>query len=235
MKTGIMQPYFLPYIGYFQLISAVDQFILYDNIKYTKKGWINRNRILSNNKDVYFSIPLKHDSDYLFIKNREISEVFNPNKILNQIKSAYFRAPFYTETINLISMLLNYKKSKNLFDYIHNSIITICQYLSIETDIKISSSIFIDHNLKSQDKVIEICKNLNSTSYINSIGGIDLYSSAEFKKNNIDLYFIKSNYFEYIQMNQNFIPWLSIVDVLMFNSLEKIKHEILNNYELIKG
>ena len=65
MRLAIMQPYFFPYIGYFQLIAAVDQFIVYDNIKYTKKGWINRNRMLQNGKDVMFSLPLKSDSDFL--------------------------------------------------------------------------------------------------------------------------------------------------------------------------
>ena len=95
MRLAIMQPYFFPYIGYFQLIAAVDMFIVYDNIKYTKKGWINRNRMLQNGKDVMFSLPLKSDSDYLDVCERELAADFNRDKLLNQFKGAYRRRPVF--------------------------------------------------------------------------------------------------------------------------------------------
>jgi hypothetical protein len=102
MKLGIMQPYFFPYIGYFQLITTVDMFIIYDNVKYTKKGWINRNRMLQNDKDVMFSLPLKNDSDYLNVCKRELAADFNRDKLLNQIKGAYRRAPYFAQTFPLM-------------------------------------------------------------------------------------------------------------------------------------
>ncbi len=95
MKIAIMQPYFVPYLGYFQLISAVDKFVVYDNIEYTKKGWINRNRILINNKDSMLTINLKKSSDFDNVINKEISNEFNRKKVLNKIKTSYKNAPFF--------------------------------------------------------------------------------------------------------------------------------------------
>src|SRR5690349_10134683 len=108
MKLAIMQPYFFPYIGYFQLINASDLFIVYDNIQYTKKGWINRNRFLQNGKDVLFSIPLKKDSDYLDVRDRDLALDFNKTKLLNQIKAAYQRAPYMNETYPIIEEIIQF-------------------------------------------------------------------------------------------------------------------------------
>jgi hypothetical protein len=233
MKLAIMQPYFMPYIGYFQLINSVDKFIIYDNIQYTKKGWINRNRILINEKDQLITLSIKKDSDYLNVVERKLSESWDKDKskMLNIIKSSYSKAPYFQETFELISKCLNYSEV-NLFKFIYNSIILINDYLEIKTPIIISSTINIDHTLKSQEKVLSLCKNQNAKIYINSIGGIELYNKETFKQNNIELNFIKSNPIQYKQFNNKFIPWLSIIDVLMFNSKEQIK-EYLNNYILI--
>ncbi len=120
----------------------------------------------------------------------------------------------------------------NLFTFILNSLNKINDYLDIKTPIIISSSINIDHSLKSQDKVIAICKAREATTYVNAIGGVDLYSKETFKLNNIDLKFIKSQPITYSQFGNTFIPWLSIIDVMMFNSKDTIK-EYLNSYILI--
>ena len=136
MKVGIMQPYFLPYIGYFQLIASVDQFIVYDNIKYTKKGWINRNRMLQNGIDVMFSLPLKKDSDSLEVVQRELAADFNRDKLLNQFKGAYRKAPYFGETMHLIERIIRFEDN-NLFSYLHHSIIQICKHLGITTDIRV--------------------------------------------------------------------------------------------------
>jgi len=231
MRLGIMQPYFLPYIGYWQLIHSVDKFVVYNNIKYTKKGWINRNRFLQNGKDADFTIPLKKASDFLNVRDRTISADFNRNKLLNQMKEAYKKAPYFNQIFPIFEKVLYYNEC-NLFDYIYFSIKEMCNILKIKTEIIISSNISIDHSLKSQDKVVAICKNMGADIYINAIGGQDLYSKETFSKNNIDIKFIKSNPFEYKQFNNEFIQWLSIIDVLMFNSEEEI-YKILNSYELI--
>ena len=109
-----MQPYFLPYIGYYQLIAAVDVFVVYDNIKYTKKGWINRNRMLRNGKDVMFSLPLKSDSDRLDVCQRELAVDFDPRQLLNTINGAYRRAPYFSLTSPLIEQIVMYD-DRNLF------------------------------------------------------------------------------------------------------------------------
>jgi len=230
-KLAIMQPYFLPYIGYFQLIAAVDVFVIYDNIKYTKKGWINRNRILLDGKETLISLPLKKGSDYLNVCERTISSDFNRNKILDQIKQSYKNAPNFSSVIPIIEDLINYP-NPNLFDFIFYSVIRICEYLEIKTKILVSSSISCDHSLKGQDKVIAICEALDSHTYINAIGGTELYSKATFENKNIDLYFLQAKPFHYQQFQNEFIPWLSILDVMMFVTKDKIQKQ-LTEYSLI--
>jgi len=225
-----MQPYFLPYIGYFQLMQAVDTFVVYDNIKYTKKGWINRNRFLREGKDAIFSLPLKAASDYLDIREREISPEFNRTRLLNQLNEAYRRAPYYAQTIPLIERIVRHHDG-NLFSYVFHSIKEVCEHLDISTEIRMSSEIQIDHSLKAQEKVLAICDSLGTRTYINSAGGTELYSKEVFSENGIDLQFIQSQPFEYPQFGNNFVPWLSIVDVLMFNSIGAIRSSILPNYE----
>ena len=232
MKVAIMQPYFLPYIGYFQLIGAVDVFVLYDNIKYTKKGWINRNRMLQNGKDVMFSLPLESASDLLHVCDRELASDFNRTKMLNQINGAYRRAPCFAQTYPLIEKIVMYEE-QNLFKFIQNSITKICEHLGVTTKIQISSSIAIDHNLKGQDKVLAFCEAIGASTCINAIGGIELYSRDVFRTRGIELKFIQSRPFEYAQFGNAFVPWLSIIDVMMFNPLEAIRECIASNYELI--
>lgn len=232
MKLAIMQPYFLPYIGYYQLIAAVDQFIVYDNIKYTKKGWINRNRMLLNGTDAIFSLPLKKGTDTLDVVNRELTADFNRIKLLNQIKGAYVGAPEFDSTYPVIERIVLCKET-NLFAYIHHSIAQLCKHLGIMTEIKISSDLPIEHELKGQNKVLALCKESGADTYINAIGGIELYNRDEFQAQGIDLQFIKARPFEYEQFGQPFVPWLSIIDVLMFNPLDQVISRIRNGYDLI--
>lgn len=232
MRLAVMQPYFLPYLGYFQLIGAVDLFIVYDNIKYTKKGWINRNRMLLNGTDKLFSLPLKKDSDFLDIVERKMSQDFNPVKFLDQFKEAYTLAPYFLEVYPLLEQIVRYD-DRNLFRFIYHSIVSICDHLGINTKIIVSSDIAIDHELKSQDKIIAFCRAVRADTYINPIGGIELYAKDKFEANGIDLKFIQSKPFEYAQFGNDFVPWLSIVDVMMFNPCDIIRECIFNNYDLI--
>jgi WbqC-like protein family len=197
-SVAIMQPYFLPYIGYFQLIAAVDQFIVYDNIKYTKKGWINRNRMLQNGKDVMFTLPLKGGSDSLDVCERELAADFNHNKLLNQFVGAYRRAPFFEQTFTLLEKIVQHEE-RNLFHYLHHSILSICEHLDISTKISTSSCMAIDHELKNQNKVLALCKAVDATTYINAIGGMNLYSSQTFRSEGLKLKFLRSRPFEYAQ------------------------------------
>ncbi|PKY11245.1 hypothetical protein B1757_05500 [Acidithiobacillus marinus] len=233
MKLAIMQPYFFPYIGYWQLMSEVDKFVVYDNIKYTKSGWIRRNRILLNGHDKLISLPIKNDSDFLDIKDRSISEIFylkEKEKIKNLIDAGYSKAPNYDTVKPIIDRILDQNES-NLFLFIYNSILTIKKYLGIDTELMISSEININHSLRNKYKVIEICKNLKSDHYINSIGGATIYNRNEFLSNGINLMFLKTRDIIYQQFNNGFIPNLSIIDVMMFNSTDQAK-ELLKQYIL---
>ena len=231
MKLAIMQPYFLPYICYFQLIAAVDQFVVYDNIKYTKKGWINRNRMLQNGKDVVFSLPLKNDSDSLDVCERELAADFNRDKLLNQIIGAYRRAAYFEQTFPLIEQIVRFGDA-NLFRYLHHSIVSVCAHLGLNTEIGMSSEIDIDHELKGQDKVLALCQALGAETYINAIGGMDLYDRDVFRAQGVAIKFIRSEPFEYAQFGALFVPWLSMLDVMMFNAPEQINSVIRGGYEL---
>ena len=232
MKLAVMQPYFLPYIGYYQLISSVDVFVVYDNIKYTKKGWINRNRFLQNGVSSTFSLPMKHDSDLLNVVDRELAADFNHLRLLNQLKGAYAKAPYFAQTFPLLERIVCHE-DRNLFRFIHNSIVEVCTHLRLTTVIRISSSVAIDHDLKGQEKVLSMCNALGAKVYINSEGGIELYSKDDFRARGIELRFVKSKPFEYAQYGNDFVPWLSIIDVLMFNPLETVRGSISHNFELI--
>lgn len=234
MKIGIMQPYIFPYIGYFQLINAVDCFVIYDNIQYTKKGWINRNRILSNGKDEYFTLPLLKGSDFLDVMDRHLSADWHKEKgkLLNKIKENYRKAPHFNDVINLIEDCFNYS-STNLFDFIFNALNKTLDYLSIKTKILVSSTLSVNHHLKAEEKVIAICKELHATTYINPIGGTELYSKEHFLKESIHLQFIKADNIQYKQFYNEFIPFLSIIDVMMFNSKPEITNYLNNSFTII--
>jgi hypothetical protein len=234
MKLAIMQPYFLPYIGYFQLIAAVDLFVLYDRIKYTKKGWINRNRMLVNGSDAMFSLPLKRDSDSLDVVERDIASDFIPDKLCQQIRGSYQRAPFFDATFPLVEKILQYR-DPNLFRFIHHSLTTLCRHLGITTDIRVSSGIPIPDGLKAQDKVLAICKAVGASTYINAIGGTELYAPQDFAQQGISLQFIRSRPLTYPQFGNPFVPCLSILDVLMFNPVDSVGQQIHTQFDLVPG
>jgi hypothetical protein len=234
MKLAIMQPYFFPYIGYFQLINAVDTFVVYDDIEYTKKGWINRNRILMNGKDFLFSIPLRNDSDFLEINKRFLADNYpeHKKKILGQVQSAYSRAPEFKKIFPLVEECMNFPDN-NLFNFILNSINKTCAFLDINTQFILSSALKIDKGLKGEEKVVAINKILGSSVYINAIGGQELYSKENFLQNGIELKFIKMGTIQYKQFNNEFVPGLSIIDVMMFNPKEKIKEYLQSHFTFI--
>lgn len=220
-----MQPYFMPYLGYYQLIANVDLFVIYDQIKYTKKGWINRNRILRNGADTFITLPLKSDSDTLDIIDRYISSDFEPIKIIRQIHGAYRSAPHVKEVMPLMEEILNFE-DYNLFRFNYNAIKKSCEYLGIKTPICVSSSISIDTDLKGEEKVLALCKKLGASIYVNPIGGLELYDKRVFEESRIELLFLRSLPFHYEQLGGEFVPWLSIIDVMMFNSRNVISNQI---------
>lgn len=232
MRVAIMQPYLLPYIGYFQLMSAADRFVVYDNIKYTKQSWINRNRIASQGQESFFTIPLKAGNDSADIAERSVAESFNPSKMLNKFKGAYQKAPFFNDIFPLLEKVFRYE-AENLFSFIFHSLHSTAEHLQIADNLIVSSAVPANHQLKGQDRVIAICKALDATEYINSEGGIDLYSRAAFSQQDIELKFLKSRPLEYQQNSGPFLPRLSIIDVLMFNPRESVTRLIQEHFDYL--
>lgn len=229
MKLGIMQPYFLPYIGYWQLIKVVDKYVIYDDVNFIKGGWINRNKILLNGNPFMINVPMQGASPFKKINEIQVGQ--NKEKVLQTIKQAYHKSPCFDNVYPLISEIILYD-NKNLALYISNSLKQISKYLQLNTEFILSSEISKNNDLKAQDKVISICNILGADVYFNAIGGQELYSKDEFIKNNIQLKFLKTNQIVYQQLKNEFIPWLSILDVMMFNSVEKI-NVMLDNYEMV--
>ena len=232
MRVAIMQPYFLPYVGYYQLIASVDLFVVYDNIKYTKKGWINRNRLLQNGTDAMFTLPLSKDSDSLDIRDRKLIDNFDKEKFLRKFEGSYKQAQYFEQTFDLLRQVVYFPKD-NLFDFIHNSLVETCRHLYIDTKIIVSSEIDINHQLHAQDKVIALCNALGAKEYINAIGGIDLYSRERFQEDGIQLRFIQPRVREYAQNSSTHIPSLSIVDMMMFSPIGIVVDCINSDFELV--
>ena len=234
MKLAIMQPYFMPYIGYFQLINTVDKFIFYDDVTFIKQGWINRNQILINNQAKMFSIPLSNASSHVLIKDVLISESAYQKwkkSFLNSILFSYKKAKNYSKINALIEKILE-KRPGTISELAIKSVIEVAQYLDLKTEFEICSDVYSNTYLSGQNRVLDICINEKATTYINPIGGMELYSKSVFQEKNIELFFIKANKLVYPQFSEEFVPFLSIIDVLMFNDIDEIQKQ-LNNFTLI--
>ena len=227
-----MQPYFFPYLGYFQLINAVDEFILLDDVNYIKKGWINRNHFLIKGEAFLFTVPLIRAS-----QNKKINEIFISNdgrwkdKFLNSLIINYKKAPFFDDFYPLIEEVIqaDIEKINELNYYALNRIV---DFIGINTIIKKASQMYNNNHLKAQERIIDICEQEKTNTYLNSVGGQNLYNKDLFKKENIDLKFIIPKFPEYQQFNGSFVSSLSIIDILMFNSPSGTRRMLLD-YELI--
>jgi len=229
MKLGIMQPYFLPYIGYFQTIKAVDKYVIYDDVNYIKGGWINRNNILINHEKKMFTVILKGASPNKLINEVEVGDDFR--KFSKTIQSNYSKSPYFNDVFPLLEDIITFE-DRCLSVFLANSIKKILLYLNVDTEILISSQLSKDCSLKGKDKVINICQNLNANEYYNAIGGQELYDKEEFASQGIKLNFLKTEIVPYDQQGSEFVPYLSILDILMFNSVEDINF-MLDSFELI--
>jgi len=223
--VGIMQPYFMPYLGYFQLIHASDYFVIYDDVKYTKKGWVNRNYIIVNGVKSLITIPLNRDSDYLKINERTIAQTFDAKSLFKKIEQAYKKSPNWHQYQDHVEYIIFYPK-RNLFDYLYNSIKTINLILGIKTPIYFSSQLKISEALKKQEKIFSVCKMFGATKYINLIGGEKLYGKEDFMNMGIHLSFLKSNSRIYPQASNSFIQHISILDTIMNQDPDETKEMI---------
>ncbi len=232
MTIAIMQPYIFPYIGYFQLINAVDKFVIYDDVNFINKGWINRNNILVGGKAHLFTIPLKDAS-----QNKLINEVYllagDPwrKKLLKTLQQSYQKAPNYHAVFSLVEEIVN-SSAESIYELTLIALRKVCAYMGIETEIVSSSRIYNNTDLRGPERILDICKQEGAAHYINPVGGMELYDKDKFEQEGIKLNFIKSVVHPYPQFQNAFVPWLSVIDVLMFNDPSKIT-TLLKEYELI--
>jgi WbqC-like protein len=258
MSIAIMQPYVFPYIGYFQLIYATDVFVFYDDVNFINRGWINRNRILVNGKDQLFTIPCKDASQNKLIKDVELADdPKSMQKLLATIQMAYNKAPYFNDVYPVVENTLTaqnktflsfdnptspfpsltypvkyLQKDASISGLAISSVTNICDYLGLKRVFKISSEEYENRELKKADRLIDICHIEKMAHYINPSGGKEIYTKEYFKLNNIDLGFLVPRPVDYVQFKNAFVPWLSVIDVLMFNSKEDINNKILPAYNL---
>jgi hypothetical protein len=233
--VSMMQPYLFPYLGYFQLIDCSDVFVLGDDLQYVKASWINRNRVLVNGEPKLVTFSLRKGGQFDPINQRWLAADFpqEAEKFLKTLKLAYARAPYQNDVMALAHQILTYPE-RNLARFTEHSIRRICAYLQITTPIRIGSELGLPARMDKQERVIRIAQMLNAERYINPIGGMTLYCPSRFRAHGLSLRFLRMDDLSYPQLNQPFVPSLSIIDVLMFNSRSKTQ-ALLKRFSLLEG
>ena len=231
MIMGLNQPYFMPYIGHWQLINAVDVFVIGDDYNFINRGWIHRNRILQNGQPKYFNIEIAHASQNKKINELYLSDVYDAEKKLQTLRDAYSGAPHFAEGFMLMKKILECEE-RNLAYFLEHSIRCVCEYLGITTKLIRSSEIPGNSELKREYRIYHQCGYVGADTYINAIGGRELYDFAEFKTRNLKLGFLQTADVRYQQFQQEFVPYLSMIDLIMFNSKEEIQ-EMLKQHTIL--
>lgn len=229
-----MQPYFLPYLGYFQLMNAADKFIFFDDVGFIKNGWIHRNNILLNRKKHRFTIPIQNISSFTDIRATLISE--NPSfwyqKLTRTLRHAYSKAPYFDTVFPKVDDLLRGAKNCAIADVSIDSVQMVLTYLGIEKTLLRSGERYDNRHLKLSERVVDICQREGASGYLNAIGGRYFFDTQYFEKSLIKLQFLKPNLKKYNQNTPEFIAGLSILDVLMYNEPATVK-AMLGDYTLL--
>jgi len=232
MRLAIMQPYFFPYMGYWQLLNAVDRFVIYDDVSYIKGGWVNRNCILINGKPSFITVPLSHASPNKRICDLSLQS--SPDwrrKLIKSIENTYRRSPYFSVIFSEIDKQLEHQAA-NLADFLAYHLGAMATLLGINTELVITSRLYENSDLTGQDRILDICKSEGAKSYVNLQGGQMLYDSESFDSVNIDLRFIMMRITPYKQRSAGFQPNISIIDALMEIGVEGVQQR-LTEYDLI--
>lgn len=229
------QPYFFPYIGQFMLLKHSDKFIIFDTAQFIKGGWINRNRILNHNGDPTYINATIHKASLrtpihdIKVKNKE----YWIRRILKQLEVYKKTAPYYNQVMIFVKRCLEYN-TDNLSELNVYTLKETCKYLNIQYDIEVFSEmdLKIEEVNEADEWGLNIAKAMGYKECLNAPGGIDIYHRDKYVANGIDLKFIKPNLRPYNQGKGEFVPGLSIIDVMMFNSIGEI-HTMLDDYDLL--
>lgn len=222
-----MQPYLFPYIGYFHLIMSSDIFVIYDDVNFMKQSYINRNNIVLNKNKYRFTLPVPNSSSNTLIKDLQYDA--SSEKLVRTLAQAYSKAPYYNAVFPTLEKILKFE-NRYINHFCMNSLIQIFDYLGLSKKIVLSSNLEYERNASASEKLVSICNIFKADTYINTPGGRDLYNKGMFTPHGINLQFIKPQLNEYKQANTDeFLPGLSIIDVLMNNSIEGTL-ELLSNF-----
>ena len=229
-----MQPYFFPYISYFQLLNMVDKYVVFDTACFSNNKWGFRNRILINGAPGFFRVKTLKASQYKRFNEISISNsIEEKKKSLHALECSYKKAPHFSEVMPILEQFIM-ADYDNLAECNVASNKLVCNYLGIKTEILLYSEMDCDNDHKRQYRIFDVCRILGGNEYVNAIGGMELYDFEEFRENGIELAFLKSDDIIYPQFGGEFVPDLSIIDVMMFNSVPEVQ-EMLNRYTLIKS
>lgn len=221
-RLAIMQPYFFPYLGYFQLMAEVDTFVIYDDVHFINRGWINRNQISLNGAPHLFTVPLKQASQNRLICDIDLADGASwRDKIVKTIRQAYARAPEFDRVFPLVEQIVQHSAS-NLADYLRHSLTSLRDHLVLKTQLVNSSRQYGNGELKAQTRILDICRREQARTYINAIGGLELYRREDFEQHGIRLQFLKPGLPRYAQPGKEFVAGLSIIDVLMCNDAASV-------------
>jgi len=229
MKVAVMQPYLFPYLGYYQLINSVDVFVLYDDVAFIKKGYINRNSILMNGESARVTIPVPGASQNKLIK--ELSYTADVTKVLKTFRHSYASAPFFDDVFPMIERVLTHPE-RDITTICQLSLTAVFGYLGIDRKIVRSSALEYDRNLPAADRLVAICEQFDATNYVNSIGGQKLYSREYFSEQGKTLSFLQMHDVSYPQGESEFVPYLSMIDVLMWCDKQQAR-DLLQQYTLV--
>ena len=227
MRLAIMQPYFLPYIGYFQLMSVVDKFVLLDDVNFINRGWINRNRIAVNGEPYWMTLPLIKASQNRLINEIEIfDDAAWKRKILRTVELSYRRAPYFTEVFPLFSKLIEQARG-SLAGFLSEQLSSMAAYIGLDVRIERTSSVYAKEGRTGEQRILDICQREQAKSYVNLPGGRDLYDREAFSALGIELLFLDPNFEAMtLQHGAKEEPYLSILDLVMFNSAATVRDAI---------
>jgi len=229
-----MQPYFFPYIGYFQLMAKVDKFVLYDDVNFIKRGWINRNRIKINGAAHFVTIPLQQSSQNKLICDIDLDPGMEwRKKMLKTIAQAYARSGNFNSAFELIEKVILYPQN-NLADFLCHSLLSLRDYLGLEVEIVESSRKYGNAERSGSSRIVDICEQEGATTYINPIGGMALYESDDFSSRSMDLFFLDPVVLDYTKNKSGFLPGLSMIDVIMNNDRNSVMEMLASGILLQK-
>ena len=229
MKIGIMQPYWFPYLGYFQHCVSVDKFVFLTDANYRKKGWINRNRIIVDSREHMITVPLQKASQNNKIFEHKVLQDHRWKKsILATLRHSYHKAPFYSAAISVVEQALM-SPAISISDYAIESIAAVFEYIQGRAPVFETSDKYNNADLIGENRIIDICLRAGADHYCNPISGCKLYDPASFRDRGLSLFFLEPSLKRYPQLSNKYIPSLSIIDALMMNSQSDMR-ELLNSY-----